>query len=119
MHIRFIDPPPGFFRVEFIEKKKSRYAQKYSFRCGLTQEELLCYHWEDDKDRMFEVRDDVASTPLLQFRVFPENPLKFGFYLNQFEDAGDLMFVLIGLGCLLNCILHLSAYLQMVRSLLK
>ena len=68
---------------------------------------------------MFEVRDDVASTPLLQFRVFPENPLKFGFYLNQFEDAGDLMFVLIGLGCLLNCILHLSAYLQMVRSLLK
>ena len=54
---------------------------------GLTQEDVLAYHWED-ADRMFEVRDILAISPEIQFHLFLENPLENGYYLYSISDHG-------------------------------
>lgn len=58
-----IDPPEGFFQVYFIEGKKSEYRNQWSFRSNITQEDILCRSW-DDMDRVDEVWDLLATTPL-------------------------------------------------------
>ena len=85
-----IEPPLGYFDVYFIGKKKSVYRNSYSFRSGLTQEDILAYHW-DDEDRMFEVRDLIATTPENQFYLYLENPLEYGYYLYSISDLGMLV----------------------------
>ena len=55
--------------------------QILSFRCGLSQEDILCYRLPDDPETMFTTRDSVAEAPQAQFRIFPENPLGMGFYI--------------------------------------
>ena len=74
-----IDPPFGYFDVQFLDEKKSVYREAYSFMSGMTQEDVLAYHW-DDAERMFEVRDILASSPEIQFHLFLENPLENGYY---------------------------------------
>ena len=44
--------PEGYFQVEFVQKISSRYSGKFSFRYGLTQEEILCWCLLDDPDTM-------------------------------------------------------------------
>ena len=73
-----------------LEKKKSVYRNSYSFRSGLTQEDIIAYQW-DDEYRMFEVRDLIASTPENQFHLFLENPLEYGYYLYSISDLGNML----------------------------
>lgn len=75
--------PEGYFRTEFIEKVQSRYSSTYSFRDGLTQEEILCWRLLDDIDEMMKYRDIVAKSPEGQCRIFDQNPIHLGFYLSK------------------------------------
>ena len=90
----FVDPPAGYFRVDFIEKVLSKYSGKYSFRCGLSQEDILCYRLPDDPETMFATRDSVAEAPQAQFRIFPENPLGMGFYIACIDNGKFLCSIL-------------------------
>lgn len=77
----------GYFDVCFMGKKKSFYRNSYSFRSGLTQEDILAYQW-DDEERMFEVRELIATSPENQFYLFLENPLEFEYNLYSITDGG-------------------------------
>ena len=69
MHIcENTDPPVGFFEVQFVGVKKSAYRNEFSFRSGMSQEQILAYDWED-RDRMYEVRDNIATSPDIQFQL--------------------------------------------------
>ena len=72
----------GYFDVQFIGKKKSVYMNSYSFRSGLTQEDILAYHWDDE--------DLIATDPENQFHLFLENPLEYEYYLYSISDLGML-----------------------------
>lgn len=56
-----------------------------SFRSGLTQSAILTTRLVDDPDRMHEVEDSIVSNSL--YRIFPENPLQFDFYLNSIGNG--------------------------------
>ena len=69
----------------------SRYTTNYSFRHGLTQEDILCWHTPDDLDDMMSYRDLVATSPEGQFRVLDQNPIHLGFFLSSIEQE-DMIF---------------------------
>ena len=81
-------PPVGYFVVAFVDRSQSKYgSKKWSFRTALSQEDILCYHLGDNHDRMHEVQELVATTPGVQYRVFAENPLHLGHFLESLSDG--------------------------------
>ena len=51
---------------------------------------MSAYQW-DDEDRMFKVRDLIATSPENQFHLFLENPLEYGYDLCSITDDGMLV----------------------------
>ena len=85
------DPPPGYFRVEFMKRKDVNLYGKYTFWNGSTQEDFLSYRFGDiDLERMHEVQDLVTTTPEVQYRLYPENPLHYGCYLASILTGNTL-----------------------------
>ena len=80
-------PPDGYFRVEFAKPRYIEFSDKHTFRFGLTQEDIVCSHLNDDLDRMHEAQALLVASPEAQFRLFPENPLKMGYFLESIEDG--------------------------------
>ena len=72
--------PVGYFTVSFVEKVPSRYTSSVIFAGGLDQEEVLSTRL-DDRDRMDGIGESLIESPL--FRIFKENPLQLGFYLES------------------------------------
>ena len=66
--------------MNFVTKTLSHYTETFSFRSGVDQESIVCYHL-DDSDRMDEVQASLLEHPY--YRIFPENPLHLGFYLSS------------------------------------
>lgn len=64
--------------MTFLEKIHSHYSSNVSFRC-FDQGHILTSAL-DDHDRMHEVEDSLLENSL--YRIFPENPLHFGFFLD-------------------------------------
>ena len=64
-----LDPPIGYFDVYFMRTKLSLHRNEYSFRSGLTQEDILAYQWAEDEDRIMEVRDHTTNTLEIQFNL--------------------------------------------------
>ena len=85
------DSHEGFFQVYFVEKTASRYSNRFAFRHGLTQEEILCWRLLDDPDTMMKYRDTVASSPGGQYRVLDQNPIHLGFFLSTIEQGGKII----------------------------
>ena len=54
------------------------YRNEFSFRSGMSQEEILAYDW-DNQDRIYQVRNNTATTPDIQFQPYLENPLEYGY----------------------------------------
>ena len=73
----------GYFEVTFVNRKKSLYRQAYSFVSGLTQQQLLSYHFETDIERMMEVRDVIEASSECQYFLFEDNPLHNDYYLDR------------------------------------
>lgn len=74
-----IEPPTGYFVVTFVGRTPSRYTKNVSFR-SMNQEDILATRLEED-DRRHEVSDSLIENP--HFRVFAENPLHLGYYLDR------------------------------------
>ena len=88
-------PPVGYFYISFTEKMPSRYTNNVSFRSGLSQGSILSVRIEDDL-RMHEVEESLQQNSY--FRVFSENPLQRGFYLDSITTGmlvGRLVVVLV------------------------
>ena len=81
------EPPEGYFRVDFMERRSSEYSSKFTFRSGLLQENIVCYKLYDDPDRMHEAQELVVTSPASHYPVFSENPLHLGFYLHSIEKG--------------------------------
>ena len=77
----------GYFRIGFIQRKYYEPAGKYTFRSGLTQEDVVCSHANDDVARMYEAQESIVAYPEAEFRLFPENPLHMGYFLDNIEDS--------------------------------
>lgn len=71
--------PEGYFDVTFLEMTHSRYSSKAVLRSGLSQECALSTSQLCSPDLNHEVEQSLIEVPL--YRLFPENPLKMGFYL--------------------------------------
>ena len=78
-------PPEGYFTVSFVERIISQYTTNVSFRSGMTQDSILQSRLED-RDRMYEVQESLSDNS--SYRLFPENPLQLGFYLETIT-TGD------------------------------
>ena len=74
-----IDPPEGYFDVKFLEMVHSEYSSLVSLRFGMSQSSILSSRI-NDQGRMDEVSDSLSANP--DHRIFPENPLMLGFYLD-------------------------------------
>lgn len=79
--------PDGYFRVAFMKRTQSKYTQKYSFRSGQTQEDILAWDLDDDVDEMYRIRDLVAGSPGVHVRIFNQNPLHLGYHLYCIEEG--------------------------------
>lgn len=77
----YIEPPEGYFRIEFMERRACQYSSKFNFRIGLPQEDIVCFKLYDDPDRMHEAQEALISSPTSHYPIFPENPLHLGFFL--------------------------------------
>lgn len=77
------DSPEGYFQVHFVQKTASRHSNCFTFRHGLTQEEILCWRLRDDPDDMMKYRDIVATSPGGQYRVLDQNPIHLGFFFEH------------------------------------
>ena len=77
----------GYFRIGFIQRKYYEPAGKYTFRSGLTQEDIVCSHANDNVARMYEAQESIVAYPEAEFRLFPENPLHMGYFLDNIEDS--------------------------------
>ena len=77
----------GYFRIGFIQRKYYKPAGKYTFRSGLTQEDIVCSHANDNVARIYEVQESIVAYPEAEFRLFPENPLHMGYFLDNIEDS--------------------------------
>ena len=53
----------GYFRIGFIQRKYYEPAGKYTFRSGLTQEDVVCSHANDDVARMYEAQESIVAYP--------------------------------------------------------
>ena len=53
----------------------------------MSQEHILVYDWHD-RERMYKVRDNIAITPDIQFQLYLENPLEYGYHLYSIADDG-------------------------------
>ena len=80
----------GYFTTLFVERVPSRYTNSVSFRCGMDQASILTSRIEDCI-RMNEVEESLTENPF--FRVFSENPLKLGFYLESITTGNFFHFV--------------------------
>ena len=69
---------------KFLEVVHSEYSSLVSLRCGMSQSSILSSRL-DDRDRMDEVSDSLSANP--DYRLFPENPLMLGFYLNSVRNG--------------------------------
>ena len=78
-------PPEGYFTVSFVERIISQYTTNVSFRSGMTQDSILQSRLED-RDHMYEVQESLSDNS--SYRLFPENPLQLGFYLETIT-TGD------------------------------
>ena len=83
-----LEPPHGYFHLSFMGKTASRYRSAFSFRSGLLQQDIVCSYLHDNPDRMQEAKDSMVDNPT--FRIFQENPLHLGFYLDSI-GTGDLL----------------------------
>ena len=72
--------------MEFLNHTLSRCSGKFSFRCGLTQEDVLCYHM--DPEEMMQYQDRAAKC-MAQYRVYDQNPLNLGFPLSSLTPEGN------------------------------
>ena len=70
-----------------MKQTKSEYSQKYSFKSGQTQEDILAWELKEDVDEMYRVRDVVASSPGVHFRIFDKNPLHLDYHLYCIEEG--------------------------------
>ena len=72
-------PSRRIFDVQFLEMVHSEYSSLVSLRSGMSQSSILSSRI-NDQDRMDEVSDSLSANP--DHRIFPENPLMLGFYLD-------------------------------------
>lgn len=78
------EPPDGFFKVDFVEMVLSRYSSNASFRCGMDQVAIMSSRL-DDIGRMHEVEESLMENSF--YRIFSENPLKLGFFLDSIGNG--------------------------------
>ena len=57
----------------------------------MSQEDIVCYH-NDDQDRMFEAQQSVLEARSAQYRMFSDNPLEMGYFLDSI-DKGELVII--------------------------
>ena len=70
-----------------MTKKKSLYRDVYVFSCGMTQQTVLSNHYDDDIERMMEVRDYIEESPD-DLHLFEDNPLESDSFLYEI-DTGE------------------------------
>ena len=75
------EPIPGYFEVFFVVSRRSLYREAYSFRSGMSQEQVLAYDY-DDIERMMNVRDVVETSPDKP-HLFHENLLEEDCFLGE------------------------------------
>ena len=78
------EPPDGYFQVTFLEMTLSRFSSNAVLRCGMSQAAVLSSQ-DSDADE-----EDQAGNQ--QYRLFADNPLKMGFYLDSIGN-GDAVHV--------------------------
>ena len=71
-----------------MEMIASRYSSNFSFRDGLSQEDILCWRLIDDVDEMMKYRDLVATCPEGQYHVLDQNTIQFEFFLSKITQQG-------------------------------
>ena len=87
--------PNGYFEVFFTGVKKSCYRKSYVFQSGLTQEDILASAWNVDVDLRMEINDVISSksSDKEKYRLFLNNPLEEGFFLEQIcYNAGIMLY---------------------------
>ena len=62
----------------------SDYSSLVSLRSGMSQSSILSSRI-NDQGRMDEVSDSLSANP--DYRIFPENPLMLGFYLDSVRNG--------------------------------
>ena len=77
-----------------MKRTQSEYSRKYSFKSGQSQEDILAWELTEDIDKMYRVRDLVASSPGLNFRIFDKNPLHLGYHLYCIEQGSFVSLIL-------------------------
>lgn len=82
-----------------MQKTTSRYRKEFSFRSGLLQEEIVSRR-SQDPDRMDEAQGLLADQPI--YRVFDENPLDLGFFLEHIGDGRCHLLVIGSVLCTLS-----------------
>ena len=70
----------GYFRIGFIQRKYYKPAGKYTFRSGLTQEDIVCSHANDNVARMYEAQESIVAYPEAEFRLFSRESSSHGIF---------------------------------------
>ena len=74
--------PDGYFSLMFLGKIISKYTSDVGFQ-SLTQAAIMTHCLPDDPDTMYEAQCLIAQSDDDTFRLFEENPLHMGYFLDH------------------------------------
>ena len=74
--------------MTFVEVVRSKYRTAVSFRHGSTQHDTFNSHrWKEEMDSLLDF-EDCDDEDQSQYRLYRDNPLDFGYFLDTIISKG-------------------------------